>query len=321
MSNYLVTGCAGFIASHVIRLLLEQGHHVTGIDDLSDGYDSRLKQWRLNKLTNVEFFRFFRIDLRDLNDLGDMFTNRYDAVINLGARAGVRQSIEDPWIYTETNYIGTLNLLELCKEYEIPKFVLASTSSVYGNDTPPPFSENAPTNAPLSPYAASKKAAENLGYTYHYLYGIDTTVFRFFTVYGPAGRPDMSVFKFIKAIAEDKPLILFGDGGSRDFTHVNDIADGVVKGLKLVGYEVINLGSDNPVRTTHIISLIEQTLGKTANIIEAPRPVVDVDATWANISKARRLLGWNPHTNLEYGIRNAVEWYLSNRDWAKNLSD
>ena len=319
MSNYLVTGCAGFIASRVTRLLLDQGHQVTGIDDLSDGYDPKLKRWRLDQFRDVETFRFSQPDMRDLNSMAEQFDGDYDAVVNLGARAGVRQSVENPWIYAQTNYTGTLNLLELCREFGVKKFILASTSSVYGDDTTPPFSEDAATSKPLSPYASSKKAAETLVYSYHYLYGIDSTVFRFFTVYGPAGRPDMSVFKFTKAIVEDQPLTLFGDGGSRDFTHVDDVARGVVAGLRPLGYEIINLGSDHPVRTTHIISLIEKHLGKTAQVIVADRPSVDVDSTWADISKAGSLLDWKPQVSLEDGVASAVEWYLANRDWAKDL--
>jgi nucleoside-diphosphate-sugar epimerase len=319
MSNYLVTGCAGFIASQVTRLLLDQGHHVTGLDDLSDGYDPRLKHWRLKQFQDEETFRFSQTDLRDLSSLAKQFDGDFDAVINLGARAGVRQSVENPWIYAETNYTGTLNLLELCKEFGVKKFVLASTSSVYGNDTKSPFSEDAATSKPLSPYASSKKAAETLVYSYHYLHGIDSTVFRFFTVYGPAGRPDMSIFKFTKAIVEDQPLTLFGDGGSRDFTHVDDIARGVVAGIRPVGYEIINLGSDHPVRTTHVISLIEKHLGKTAKVIVEDRPSVDVDSTWADITKAGSILDWKPEMSLEDGVASAVDWYLENREWAKDL--
>ena len=319
LSKYLVTGCAGFIASRVTRLLLDQGHQVTGIDDLSDGYDPKLKHWRLDQFRDEETFRFSQTDLRDMNSLAEQFDDDYDAVVNLGARAGVRQSVENPWIYAQTNYIGTMNLLELCREFGVKKFVQASTSSVYGDDTPPPFSEDAATNKHLSPYASSKKAAETLIYAYHYLYDIDATVFRFFTVYGPAGRPDMSIFKFIKAIVEDQPLTLFGDGGSRDFTHVDDVARGVVAGLKPVGYEIINLGSDHPVRTTHVISLIEKHLRKTAQVVVAERQSVDVDSTWADISKAGAILGWKPQMSLEDGVASAVEWYLANRAWAKDL--
>ena len=321
MAKYIVTGCAGFIASRVTRLLLDQGHQVTGLDDLSDGYDPKLKRWRLDQFQDLETFRFSQTDLRDLDAVAKLFDNDIDAVVNLGARAGVRQSVENPWIYAETNYTGTLNLLELCKEFGVKKFVLASTSSVYGDDTAPPFTEDSATSKPLSPYASSKKAAETLVYSYHYLHGIDATVFRFFTVYGPAGRPDMSIFKFTKAIVEGQPLTLFGGGGSRDFTHVDDVARGVVAGLRPVGYEIINLGSDHPVRTTHVISLIEKHLGKSAEVVVAERPPVDVESTWADISKAESLLDWKPQVSLEDGIASAVDWYLANRELAMNLAE
>ena len=314
-----MTGCAGFIGSQVARLLLDQGHQVTGIDDLSDGYDPTIKRWRLEQLDDVETFSFHRVDVRELNALAPLFETGFDAVVNLAARAGVRQSVENPWIYAETNYVGTLNLLELCKDHGVGKFVLASTSSVYGDDTPPPFSEMAPTNMPISPYAASKKAAETLVYTYNHLFGIDASVLRFFTVYGPAGRPDMSIFRFVRCISEGMSISLFGDGGERDYTYVDDVARGVVASLKPLGYEIINLGGDRPVKITFVISLIEEALGKTAAVNRLPRHETDVDSTWADIEKAGRLLDWRPDTSLEQGIDGAVEWYLEHREWAKDI--
>ena len=319
MGHYLLTGCAGFIASAVARLLTDQGHRVTGIDDVSDGYDPELKRWRLRQLDGIETFRFEEVDIRDVSALGPVFDAEFDGVINLAARAGVRQSLDNPWIYAETNYIGTLNLLELCKERGIGKFVLASTSSVYGNDTTPPFNEDAPTAMPLSPYASSKKAAETLTFTYHHLFGIDVSVLRFFTVYGPAGRPDMSVYRFTCAIAEGFPIQLYGDGGERDFTYVDDIALGVVASLEPMGYEIINLGSDNPARITRVISIIEKVLGNTAEVECLPRHAADVQSTWADINKAARMLNWRPQTGLEDGVTRAVEWYLEQRVWAKDI--
>tara|TARA_B100000315_G_scaffold249267_1_gene280219 strand:- start:1817 stop:2782 length:966 start_codon:yes stop_codon:yes gene_type:complete len=319
MGHFLLTGCAGFIASTVARMLLDQGHRVTGIDDISDGYNPELKRWRLRQLDGIETFRFEEIDIRDVSALGSVFDAEFDAVINLAARAGVRQSLDNPWIYAETNYVGTLNLLELCKERGVGKFVLASTSSVYGNDTTPPFAEDAPTAMPLSPYASTKKAAETLAFTYHHLFGIDVTVLRFFTVYGPAGRPDMSVYRFTRAIAEGLPIQLYGDGGERDFTYVDDIALGVVASLEPMGYEIINLGSDNPARITRVISIIEKVLGKTAEVDYLPRHAADVQSTWADINKAARMLNWRPETALVDGVTRAVEWYLEQRDWAKDI--
>ena len=319
MAHYLVTGCAGFIASRVVQLLLRQGHRVTGLDNFGGGYDQRLKQWRLDQCSGTDMFSFRRADVCDVNSLSALFDTRPDAVLSFAARAGVRQSIEDPWAYAQTNYVGTLNLLELCKQYGVGKFVLASTSSVYGDDTPSPFAEDAQASMPLSPYASSKKAAETLAYTYHHLYGVDTTVLRFFTVYGPAGRPDMAVFRFVRSIAEGLPITLFGDGGQRDFTHVDDVARGVAAALMPLGYEIINLGGDTPVQITLVVSLIEKALGKRATIDHQPRPATDPDSTWADISKAERLLDWRPRIGIEEGLNGAVEWYLEHRKWAKEM--
>ena len=213
--SILVTGCAGFIASNVCRILLDDGQTVEGVDNLNDAYDVRVKHWRLDRLKSHHNFRFHNLDIADNAAMRALFASSgsaFSSVVNLGARAGVRYSTQDPWVYYQANTIGTLNLLELCREYEISKFVLSSTSSVYGADTPRPFQEDNNTSRPLSPYAASKEAAEALGYTYHHLYGIDASVLRYFTVYGPAGRPDMSVFIFTRAIAEGKPITIFGDG-------------------------------------------------------------------------------------------------------------
>ena len=236
--------------------------------------------------------------------------------MNLAARAGVRQSLKDPWAYYDTNLTGALNLLEVCRKFEVPKFVQASTSSLYG-DAPRPFQEDQPTDRPLSPYAASKKAAETLCYTYHTLHKLDITVLRYFTVYGPAGRPDMSIFRFIQRIAEGGPVPLYGDGSQeRDFTYVDDIAHGTSLALRPVGYEVINLGSDRPVAIRQVITLLEEMLRRTARLERLPPHPTDVPATWANVAKARRLLGWTPKTSLEDGLRNTVRWYEENRSWA-----
>lgn len=321
MSDYIVTGSAGFIGAKVCELLLESDHRVTGLDDLSDGYDPRLKEWRLAQLQSNQRFQFYKVDIRDKGALSDLFASvTADAVINLGARAGVRQSIRNPWLYAETNYLGVINLLELCRDHGIEKFVQASTSSIYGMDTAAPFRESASGSMPVSPYAATKKAAETICYAYHYLYGLDMTVFRFFTVYGPAGRPDMSIFRFVRAVVEDEPIPLYGDGGERDFTHVADVARGVVAGIRSLGHEIINLGGNHPVRLSTVISLIEKRLGRKARIEVLPRPATDVDSTWADISKAKLLLDWEPTISLESGIEDVVRWYLENRSWARKLS-
>ena len=320
MSNYLVTGCAGFIASKVTELLLSQGHEITGIDNINDAYDPRLKHWRLDQIKGNAGFTFHKLDICDWDGLNNVFNQGFDAVINLAARAGVRQSVENPWVYFETNVTGTLNLLELCRKHEVGKFVLASTSSLYGANNPQPFREDANTNGPLSPYAASKKAAEVLCYTYHYLYGIDITIPRYFTVYGPAGRPDMSLFRFVQWISKGVPVTVFGDGQqSRDFTYVDDIARGTVLALKPGGYEVINMGSDQPAVLMDTIKTIEQMLEEKANIEFQPAHDADVLATWANISKAKSLLDWQPQTTLNQGIQNLVDWYQANESWVKDI--
>jgi nucleoside-diphosphate-sugar epimerase len=325
MGHYLLTGAAGFIASKVAELLLSEGHAVVGVDNMNDAYDVRLKQWRLAQLAGRPGFEFRQLDITNRQKMRDLWesqkTKGFDAVINLAARAGVRQSVENPWVYLETNITGTLNLLDLCREFDVKKFILASTSSLYGKDNPLPFREDADSNRPLSPYAASKKAAEALCYTYHYLYGLDVTVFRYFTVYGPAGRPDMSLFRFAQWINEGKPVTVYGDGRqSRDFTNVEDIARGTIAGLRPTGFEVINLGSDKPAVLMDAIRLIEELTGRKALLEFQPLHPSDVRATWADIGKAKYLLDWRPLVGLEDGIADLVNWYQQNRSWAKEIA-
>lgn len=318
----VVTGCAGFIGSRVASLLVEQGHTVKGIDNLSDAYDLRMKNWRVDNLLTRNGIEWVNGDITDRSDVESVIGDfKPEAVINLAARAGVRQSIDDPWVYYETNVIGTLNLLEACKDAGISRFMLASTSSVYGKNQMP-FSEDAAIDSLLSPYATSKKAAEDLCRLYNYLFDFDVTVFRFFTVYGPSGRPDMSLFRFVRWIVEGDLLHLNGDGTQqRDFTHVDDVARGVVAAIdRSPGYETINLGSDSPVELNVVIDEIESLVGKTANIEHHPFPATDVMATWANISKARELLDWEPQVSLKQGVASVVDWYMENRDWAKEIS-
>ena len=328
MNRYLVTGCAGFIASKVTELLLDAGHEVVGIDNLNDAYDTRLKEWRLIQLKERSGFRFSEVDITDMDGIRERFAADdsgdagppYAAVINLAARAGVRPSVKDPWVYHRTNGEGTLNLLDLCRQHGVKKFVLASTSSLYGAHNPVPFSEDADTNRPLSPYAASKKSAEAMAYTYHHLHGLDVTVFRYFTVYGPAGRPDMSVFRFVRWISEGEPITVFGDGSQqRDFTYVDDIARGTIAGLKPVGYEVINLGGDRPIPLSEIIRQIGQLTGRDPIIEYRDAHPADVPATWANVHKAADLLGWKSEVTVEEGLRLSVDWYNENRDLANSL--
>lgn len=316
----LLTGCAGFIGSKVGEVLVRGGHHVVGIDSLNGSYDTRLKERRLHQLQNTSNFTFRRCDIIHRQTLAQLFqAHAVDSVINLAARAGVRQSLENPWVYYETNVTGTLNLLELCRTFEICKFIQASTSSLYG-DAARPFQEDQPTDHPRSPYAASKKAAETLCYAYHDLYGLDVTVLRYFTVYGPAGRPDMSIFRFVQRIAEGGRVPLYGDGSQeRDFTYVDDIARGTLQALRPMGYEIINLGSNRPVTVRHVISLLEEMLRRPARLERRPPHPADVPATWANVAKARRLLGWTPETSLEEGLQNTVRWYQENRAWASEV--
>lgn len=331
--RYLVTGCAGFIASRVTEMLLDAGHVVVGVDNLNDAYDPRLKHWRLARIRNRERFTFHQLDISNIEAIRPLFENKpadagmeniedtpYTAVVNLAARAGVRQSVENPWVYYEANCTGTLNILEMCRVYGVKKFLLASTSSLYGAHNKIPFSETDHTNLVLSPYAASKKAAEVLAYTYHYLHGLDISIPRYFTVYGPAGRPDMSIFRFIRNIAEGEPITLFGDGSqSRDFTFVDDIARGTIAALKPLGYEIINLGGDRPTALMAIIEKISELVGKKPIINKKPFPKADVMATWANTSKAEKLLGWHSQVTTEEGLRRAVEWYKENREIALPL--
>ena len=322
-----MTGSAGFIGYHVCRLLLESNETVEGVDNLDDAYDVRLKEWRLRQLSIWPNFRSSEFDISDYRAVRPLFAtdsaggpSQISAVINLGARAGVRSSLDDPWAYYQTNAIGTLNLLELCREFEVKKFVLASSSSVYGAETSRPFVEEGHTSRPLSPYGASKKAAETLVYSYHYLYGIDATVLRYFTVYGPAGRPDMGPFIFIRAISEGAPITVFGDGKQeRDFTYVDDVARGTIDALRPLGYEIINLGGNRPVVLTHFIEIIEESLGKKAQIEYAPAHSADVKATWADIHRAERLLDWRPKISIEEGIKRTVQWYTDNREWAREI--
>jgi nucleoside-diphosphate-sugar epimerase len=317
----LLTGCAGFIGSNVAHQLISEGISFVGLDNLNDAYDVRLKEWRMSKLKESADFPFYQLDLNDNLGIKELFeTYSFEAVINLAAWAGVPQSLDNPSVYLETNTNGTLSLLELCKDFDVAKFVLASTSSIYGQAQEQPLNEKLPTDRPLSPYTATKKAAELLCHSYHHIYEIDVTVLRYFTVYGPAGRPDMSIFRFIRWITEGEKLKLNGDGSqSRDFTFVDDIARGTVRALRPVGYEIINLGGDRSVTINQVIRQIETLVNEKAIIENHPFHPADVRATWADISKANELLDWKPETTLEEGLKKSVDWYLENRQMAKEL--
>ena len=318
--SILVTGVAGFIGSKTAEFLLKTGNNVVGIDNLNDYYDPRLKAFRLKALRIFPNFVFKKADIENMSALQNIFkTHRFDAILNLAARAGVRYSMSHPHVYCTTNVIGTLNLLELAKTFKVPKFVLASTSSLYAGQKMP-FKETLAVNEPISPYAASKKGAEALCYSYHHLYGIDVSIVRYFTVYGPAGRPDMSVFIFTQQIDAGNPIDVFGDGSqSRDFTYVDDIALGTIKAIKKVGFKVINLGGNDPYKLNYLIGLIEKNLGKKAKIIYKPFHIADIKDTWADISEAKKWLSWTPKVNLDEGIQRTVAWYKENKVWLSKL--
>ena len=321
MPSYLLTGAAGFIGYWVARRLLAEGARVTGIDSLNDAYDPRLKRWRFGQLERHDDFRIVRADVADREELGAAADGcRFSAVFHLAARAGAPQSVANPHAYVRDNVTGTQNVLDLCTSLGIPKLVMASTSSVYGVANRLPIGEDADTGRPRSPYAASKKAAELLARAHHHVHGLDVTVVRYFTVFGPAGRPDMSLFRFIRWIREGEPIVLHGDGSqSRDFTYVEDVARGTIRARRPLGFEVVNLGSDSPAELRAAIGMIEGRLGRKAKVRRASLHRVDVPATWADIGKARRLLDWEPRTSLRDGIGHMVDWYLDNRDWARHI--
>jgi nucleoside-diphosphate-sugar epimerase len=324
MANYLVTGAAGFIGQRVSELLMADGHVVFGLDNLNDAYDVRVKLWRLNQLKQNDLFHFQQLDISEYEDLRDwihQLENPIDAIINLAARAGVRQSVENPWVYVNTNVVGNLNLLEIARHLKIKKYILASTSSLYGENPPLPTPESAESDHPLQPYAASKKGAEALCHSYHYLYGIDTTVFRYFTVYGPAGRPDMVMFRLAKWIAEGHPVYVTGDGNqARGFTYIDDIARGTILGLKKLNYELINLGGHEVITIYELVRIMEDKIGKKANIQYIDQHKADVMQNCANVEKAKQMLSWEPQVNLDQGIANLVNWYFQERNWVSQVA-
>lgn len=317
MGNYLVTGAAGFIGARTAEFLLKDGHTVVGIDNMNDAYDPRMKEYRLRKMQTMPGFTFHKLDISDRSIIDQFKDEIFDGVINLAARAGVRYSVENPWVFVESNVIGTLNLLEICRVTATKKFIVASTSSIYGADPPYPTPESASSSEPLQPYAASKKGAEAMCHAYHHLYDIDVSVVRYFTVYGPAGRPDLALFRFVQWISEGRPVIVYGDGEqSRGFTYLDDIARGTILALKPVGYEVINLGGHEVITINNLIKLIEEIVGKKADVRYGPPNPADMFTNWADVSKAGELLGWEPQFNMRDGVTRLVEWYNAEREWA-----
>lgn len=305
--NVLVTGGAGFIGSHVVERLLGRGDAVTVIDDFNDFYNPALKR------DNVRAFagkaKLIEADICD--DLRPVFaTQRFDAIVHLAARAGVRPSLAQPQLYTRVNIVGTQNLLELAREFDVKRFIFASSSSVYGVNQKVPFGEEDPIFNPISPYAATKLAGEALSHVYHHLYGLDVICLRFFTVYGPRQRPDLAIRKFTEAILAGKPIDIYGDGSTRrDYTHIDDILQGMLACLECtLGYEIINLGESRTVELRELVQLIERATGKKAQIRQLPPQPGDVPITYADVSKAKRLLGYQPKIAIEVGIEKFVEW-------------
>jgi nucleoside-diphosphate-sugar epimerase len=321
MEKVLVTGAAGFIASRVVAQLLDQGVRVVAIDNFNDAYDCRLKDHRLESLQGRDGLEFVTGDIENKDLVGELFRgHHFDVVFNLAARAGVRYSLENPDVYYSTNVDGFRNLIQAMRFHDVKKIIQASTSSLYAG-LPMPFTEDLPVNRPLSPYAASKKAAEVLAYTYHHLFDLDVSILRYFTVYGPAGRPDMAPFRFIRWIDEGTAIEMFGDGSqARDFTYVDDIARGTILAAKPLGYEIINLGGGKrPTSLMQLIAAMEERLGKKATIDHKPFHSADMMETWANIEKAKELLDWEPTVSLEEGLDRTIKWYRENRELAQAL--
>ena len=317
MANYLVTGAAGFIGARTSELLIKDGHTVVGIDNMNDAYDLRMKEYRLGKLQALPGFTFHRLDISDKSIIDRLKGYEFEGLINLAAWAGVRASVKNPWIYVESNVLGTLNMLELCRQTGNRKFIVASTSSIYGENPPYPTPESASSSEPLQPYAASKKGAEAMAHAYHHLYGIDVTVVRFFTVYGPAGRPDLSIFRFVQWISEGRPVRVNGDGEqSRGFTYIDDIGRGIISALKPLGFEIINLGGHEVITINNLIRLIEDVVGRKASVQYGPPDPADMFTNWADVTKAGELLGWEPQFNMRAGVEKLVEWYNAEREWA-----
>lgn len=309
---YLVTGGAGFIGSHLIERLLSENYKVLCLDNFNDYYNPAIKWRNIEAVSQYANFQLIQGDILDEDLLKKIFqSNHFDGIVHLAARAGVRPSILQPRLYQEVNIRGTLNLLEMAKQHKIAKFIMASSSSVYGNNKKVPFSEKDPVDNPISPYAATKKAAELIGYTYSALYNISVSCLRFFTVYGPRQRPDMAIHKFTKLIASGTEIPIYGDGSARrDFTFIDDIIHGIVNSIeRCSGYNIYNLGESRVVPLMELISLIEQQLGKKAKIKYLPLQPGDVAITYADISKARNELDYQPQVDINEGIRLFVKWF------------
>ncbi len=316
MANIVVTGCAGFIGSHLSEKLIEQGNRVIGIDNFDPFYDKNIKLRNLGKLKNSPEFIFLELDLADSAELKKGLENQStDLIVHLAGKAGVRPSIEDPQGYIRANIIATQNILDLMKERGIRKLAFASSSSVYGNTKETPFHEEMDVSNPISPYAFTKKACELINYTYHNLYGLDIINLRFFTVFGPRQRPDLAIHKFTKLILNGEPIPMFGDGSTaRDYTYYEDTVAGIIAAADYLFrnknvYETVNLGNNQPVKLRDMIATIYDVCGIAPNIRQLPMQAGDVDITFANIDNAKKLLGYNPQYSFRKGVENFVEWY------------
>ncbi|MBM3309822.1 MAG: NAD-dependent epimerase/dehydratase family protein [Candidatus Altiarchaeales archaeon] len=314
-NKILVTGGAGFIGGHLCEALLKEGSEVVCMDNFNDYYNPKYKQENIKDCLQNKKFTLLTKDFRD-KDIAKVF-DKYDIrrVIHLGAQAGVRYSIENPLLYLDVNVSGTLNLLEASRKNNVKHFIFGSSSSVYGLNKKVPFSEEDKVDKPISPYAASKAAGELYCHAFSHLYGINTTCLRFFTVYGPRGRPDMAPYKFTKLISEGRPIEMYGDGSSkRDYTYITDIVDGIVEASKKeFKYEIINLGDSRAVELNYLISLVEREVGRKAIIERKPVQLGDVPLTFADISKAGRLLNYQPKVGIEEGVKRLVSWYKKTR--------
>lgn len=319
MQTFLITGAAGFIGSHLADKLLNEGNKVIVVDNFCDFYNPEIKENNVKHNLSNPNYKLYRADIRDRNELAKVFNeNKIDVVIHLAAMAGVRPSIDNPIYYQEVNCVGTQNILEEMKLHNIKKLVMASSSSVYGNCKEVPFKENMIVDFAISPYAATKKANEVMTHVYHKLFDFNVIMLRFFTVFGPRQRPDLAINKFTRLMLNDEPIPMFGDGTtSRDYTYIDDIVDGIIKSCNYVEnnkdvYEILNLGNSSPVSLKEMINTIADVLGKTPNIQELPMQPGDVERTFADISKAKKLIGYNPKTSFQEGIENFVKWYKIN---------
>jgi len=308
----LVTGSAGFIGFHVAKKLLARGDEVIGIDNFNDYYDPKLKEARNKILKFYKNYRLYRLDFSDFKKLEKVFKKeKINKICHLGAQAGVRHSITNPFLYEKTNIVGTLNLLELAKINKIKDFIFASSSSVYGNNQHVPFAEQDTTDQPISFYAVTKKTAELMAYTYHSLYGINCAGLRFFTVYGPYGRPDMAYFQFVKAILENKAIKVYNNGcHQRDFTYIDDVISGILKAIDhCPKFEIINLGNNQSITVNKFIAVIEKELCIKAKKVFLPQQAGDVDKTFASIVKAKKILKYRPQTKISQGMKEFINWY------------